>query len=157
VAWKDNSGRIFLVARSAARRFEAKPVFGAGAIASLAGGVPSTLHALARGGDPLEASLAAGTVLLPRERRRGKLLLAAMVAHLALSFGWAAVLALALPRGRRVAWSPLAGLAIAVLDLGVVGRRFPRIRALPVVPQVADHVAYALTVAVVLDRRRQGA
>jgi hypothetical protein len=79
------------------------------------------------------------------------------VAHLALSFGWAAVLAVALPRRRRVVWSPLAGLAIAALDLGLVGRRFPRIRALPVAPQVADHLAYASTVAVVLDWRLKGA
>jgi len=36
----------------------------------------------------------------------------------------------------------LAGLAIAVIDLGVVGRRFPRVRVLPLGPQLADHAAY---------------
>jgi hypothetical protein len=49
----------------------------------------------------------------------------------------------------------LAGLGIAALDLGIVGRRFPRIRALPLLPQVADHLAFALSAAAVLARRRQ--
>jgi hypothetical protein len=48
----------------------------------------------------------------------------------------------------------VAGLGIAALDLGIVGRRVPRIRALPLAPQVADHLAYTETVAVVLARRR---
>ena len=59
------------------------------------------------------------------------LLLAAVPVHLALSLGWALLLARVLPRRHTVAWATAAGLAIAALDLGVVGRRFPRIRALP--------------------------
>ncbi|MEA2155787.1 MAG: hypothetical protein QOE11_1927 [Solirubrobacteraceae bacterium] len=98
--------------------------------------------------------MAAGTLLLPREQRRLPLLIAAAVAHAALSLGWAVVLAAALPRRRAIPAAAAAGLAIAALDLGVVGRRFPRIRALAFVPQILDHVAYAVTVAAVLDRRR---
>lgn len=120
-------------------------------------GVPSTLHAVARGADVLEGTLAAGSVVLPRERRPGRLIVAAGMLHLTLSFGWALVLAFALPRRRSLAWATVAAVAIAALDLGVVGRRFPRIRALPVLPQLADHLAYAWTVAVVLDRRRAAA
>ena len=40
-----------------------------------------------------------------------------------------------------------------MIDLGVVGRRLPRIRALPLLPQVADHVAYGAAVGAVLSRR----
>jgi peptidoglycan/LPS O-acetylase OafA/YrhL len=126
----------------------------AGAVAALLSGVPSTLDALARRTNPLEASLAAGTLLLPRERRASRLLPAALAAHAALSLGWALVLAALLPRRATVAWSLPAGLLIAALDLGVVGRRFPRIRALATAPQVLDHVAYAATVGCVLSRRR---
>jgi hypothetical protein len=126
----------------------------AGAIAAVLGGAPSTLHALLTGRDPLEASLAAGTLLLPRERRPVRLLPAAAVAHVALSLGWAVVLAAVLPRRRARGAAVVTGLAIAALDLGLFGRRVARIRALPLVPQVLDHVAYALTVAVVLERRR---
>lgn len=125
----------------------------AGAWAALLSGAPSTLHALATRSGPLEATLAAGTLLLPRERRTVPLLLAAVPVHLALSFGWALVLAAVLPRRRTVGWATLAALAIAVLDLGVVGRRRPRIRALAPVPQVLDHAAYGAVVGAVLSRR----
>ena len=125
----------------------------AAAVAAVLSGAPSTLHALAHRSNPLEASLAAGTLLLPREERATRLLAAAAVAHGALSLGWAVVLAATLPRQRTLLPAAAAGLAIAALDLGVVGRRFPRIRALPLLPQVLDHVAYAVTVGVVLERR----
>jgi hypothetical protein len=126
----------------------------AGAVAAVLSGVPSTLHALATRADPIEASLAAGTLLLPREERASRLLPAALAAHGALSLGWALVLAATLPPRRTLAWSVAGGLAIAALDLGVVGRRYPRIRALPLAPQVLDHVAFAATVGCVLSRRR---
>jgi hypothetical protein len=126
----------------------------AGAVAAAVSGAPSTLHALLTGRDPLEASLAAGTLLLRGEQRPARLLPAAAVAHVALSLGWAVVLARVLPRRRAPGAAAAAGLAIATLDLGLVGRRFERIRALPLVPQALDHVAYAVTVAAVLERRR---
>ena len=94
-------------------------------------------------------------MLLPRETRRGRLAAAAVPLHLALSFGWAVVLERTLPRRHEVAAGAAAGVAIAALDLGVAGRLFPRIRALPLLPQLADHVAYGLTVGYVLARRRR--
>lgn len=127
----------------------------AGAVAAVLSGAPSTMHALATRASPLEATLAAGTLLLPRERRPLALALAALPVHVALSLGWALLLAVLLPRRRTVAWATLAGLAIAALDLGVVGRRHPRIRALPQLPQVLDHIAYGAVVGVVLSRRRR--
>lgn len=126
----------------------------AGAVAAVASGAPSTVHALVTGRSPLEASLAAGTLLLRHEQRPARLLPAALAAHGLLSLGWAWALAVLLPRRRTVEAAALAGIAIAALDLGVVGRRFPRIRALPLLPQVLDHIAYAVTVAAVLRVRR---
>jgi hypothetical protein len=117
-------------------------IVSAGAWAGLLSGLPSTLMDRR----PVETSRAAGTLLgaptLPR----------ALVAHTALSFGWAAVLAEVLPERPKLWHGAAAGLAIAALDLGIVGRRFPRIRALPPVPQVADHVAYGMLVAWALRR-----
>jgi hypothetical protein len=104
------------------------------------------------GKDPLEPTLAAGSIVLPGERRRSRLVAAAVPVHLTISVGWA----LALGRARPTAVTgALAGLGIAALDLGVAGRLFPRIRALPVLPQVADHVAYGATVGYVFVRRRR--
>ncbi|HUR86611.1 MAG TPA: hypothetical protein VMY78_14810 [Solirubrobacteraceae bacterium] len=128
-------------------------VLAAAAVAAVLSGAPSTAHALLTRGDPLEASLAAGTLLLPHEQRAPRLLAAAAVAHAALSLGWAFVLAALLPRRHATIAGAAAGIAIAALDLGVVGRRVARIRALPLAPQVLDHVAFAVTVATVLERR----
>ena len=115
-------------------------VIRAAAWAAALSGIPSTVHALATGRDPLEAALAAGSVLLPHETSRAKLAAAAVPVHLALSLGW--TLALDRARVRTARAGALAGLAIAALDLGVAGRAFPRVRALPLGPQLADHAAF---------------
>jgi hypothetical protein len=126
----------------------------AGLVAAAVSGAPSTVVTLARGEDVLMGARAAGTLLLPRERRTLPLLAAAIPVHLALSLGWAAVLDRALPRSKEPISGVLGGLAIAALDLGVIGRRLPAIRALPQGRQWADHAAYGLAVGLVLRRAR---
>ncbi|HWK25261.1 MAG TPA: hypothetical protein VNS09_01785 [Solirubrobacter sp.] len=123
-------------------------------LAGLAGaavsGVPSTVVTLLEGGDPLDGARALGRVLLPRSESTPLLLAVATPAHLALSLGWAGVLRAVLPPRREPLTGALAGLAIAALDLGVIGRRLPAIAALPQGRQWADHVAFGLTVGCVL-------
>jgi hypothetical protein len=126
----------------------------AGLVAGALAGAPSTLHALAAGRDPLEATLAAGSVLLPGESRRERLVAAAVPVHLAISLGWAVVFDRAGIRGS--GRGALAGLAIAALDLGLARRLFPRFRELPVGPQVADHVTYGAIVGSLISRRESG-
>jgi predicted acyltransferase len=132
----------------------------AGAVAGLLSGVPSTVHALVTGGDPLAAARAAGNLLLPADARPTALLAAGGLAHVVASLGWGTVLTMAV---RRTSLSPLAvglagGAAIAAVDLGLLahgpfGRRWPLIRALPVLPQVADHLAFGAIAGAVLRRR----
>ena len=58
----------------------------------------------------------------------------------------------------RAAVGVIAAIAIAWLDLGLVGHAIPRIRALEPIPQVADHVAFGIIAALALarlDRVRQ--
>ena len=126
----------------------------AGAVAAVVSGAPSTAHALLTGRDPLEATLAAGSMLLPGETRRRRLLAAAVPVHLAVSVGWGVVLARALSRRPSPVAGAGAGLLIAALDLGILGRGFPRVRALPLGPQLLDHAAFGATVAMVLSCRR---
>jgi hypothetical protein len=106
--------------------------------AAVLSGVPSTVWALASGRSVLESTRAAGTLLGRPSVVRG------VTAHLAISLGWTWVLV------RIGVRSPLtgaaAGGAIAALDLGFVGRRIPAIAALPVLPQVADHLAFGAVV-----------
>ena len=128
-----------------------RDAFAAGAWAAVLSGLPSTVHALARGRDPLEPTRAAGSILLARETRTLPLVAAAVPVHVALSLGWA--LALERLGVRGAGRGAAAGLAIAVVDLGAAGRRFPRIRELPLAPQLADHVLYGTIVGTVLARR----
>ena len=128
------------------------PTVRAAAWAALLSGAPSTLHALATGRDPLEATVAAGSILLPRETRRTRLLAAAVPVHLALSLGWAVALDRAGVRGARR--GALAGLAIGAIDLSVAAHVFPRIRRLPLLPQLADHAAYGAVAGHVLRAGR---
>jgi hypothetical protein len=126
----------------------------AGTAGALLSGVPSTAVTVLRGESLLDGAAAAGTILLPAERRTLPLVAAAVPVHLALSFGWAAVLATTLPRRATVPAGAVAGLLIAALDLEVIGRAFPAIRALPQGRQWADHVAYGLVIGAVVRRRR---
>jgi hypothetical protein len=126
----------------------------AGLAGAIAGAIPSTAVTLARRENLLESGRAAGSLLLPAERRTLPLLAAAVPVHLALSLGWAVVLERALPRGRELDGGLVGGLAIAALDLGAIGRRLPRIRSLPQGRQWADHAAYGLAVGAVLAHRR---
>jgi hypothetical protein len=142
---------------SSAERSVRDDVLAAGLAGAVLAGIPSTAWSLVRGDDVLDGARAAGAMVLPHERRRPVLLLAAVPVHLMLSVGWARVLAAALPRRAEPAWGALAGLGIAVLDLALIGRRIPAIRALPQGRQWADHLAYGATVGVVLHLRRTAA
>lgn len=113
-------------------------------VAAVLSGVPSTVHAVATGGDPLRATKAAGSMV-------GGGAASGVVVHLVVSAWWTFVLARLRVRG--VLGGAVAGLVIAALDLGVIGRRYPEIRALPRVPQVLDHVAFGV---LVVPRSRRG-
>jgi hypothetical protein len=131
-----------------------RDLFWAWLAATVLGGLPSTLLALATGGDPTEATRAAGAMLLPGERRLATLVAAAAVVHAAVSFFWAAVLAALLPSRRMVAWSLVAAALIALLDLRVIAPRFfPEVAALAFWPQFADHLMWGATVGAVLAHR----
>jgi hypothetical protein len=127
----------------------------AGLVAGLVSGAPSTVYSLAAGRDPLEATLAAGSMIHPREHRRGRLIVAAIPVHFFLSAMWGVVLAAILPRNRPWVAGTAAGLAIGAFDLILLGRFFPRIRAIPAAPQFADHVAYEIVLANCLQGSEQ--
>jgi hypothetical protein len=123
----------------------------AGATAALLSGLPSTVHAVLTGRDPLAATRAAGTLLPGRKHRPNAV--AGVVAHVAVSAFWTVVLA-AVNRRRRLGTTggAVAGLVIAALDLELVGRGLPAIRNLPRAPQWADHIAFGALVGWLLTR-----
>jgi len=129
----------------------------AGLVGAACSAIPSTAWSLAHGDDVLDGARAAGAIVLPRERRTGVLVVVAVPVHLALSLGWAGIMAAALPRRAEPALGVVAGLGIAALDLSVIGRRIPAIRVLPQGRQWADHVAFGLAVGLMLRNRRSAA
>lgn len=121
---------------------EFRDVLKASAVAGTVSGIPSTVYGLLFTQDPLEPTLAAGSLLLPYEDSRTKLIAAAVPVHTALSICWTIALSALLPRRRPMLWGAAFGAAIAALDLGFGGRVYPRIRQLPIAPQVLDHVVF---------------
>jgi hypothetical protein len=136
------------------RRREIRPPYTgrvvlAGAVAATCSGLPSTLHALATGGDLFQATRAAGT-LVPGHHSGVR---SGVAAHLAVSAGWTVVLAAADRRRRLGPFGGVAaGLLIAALDLEIVGRANPAIRALPRLPQWLDHAAFGAIVGILLPQ-----
>ena len=130
------------------------PLLTGAAVAGVLSGVPSTVAALVRGDDVLAATRAAGTLVPGRRDRPG--VLAGVAVHAVLSVLWTAVLTAVLRRVRGGAGAgALCGAAVAALDLGVLARRYPAVRALPQAPQWADHVAFGAVVGAL--HRRSGA
>jgi hypothetical protein len=98
----------------------------------------------------LDSTRAAGT-LVGRPT-----VLAGSAVHTVISLGWTLVLWRWLPERHRVPAGVVAGCAIAGLDLGLIGRRYPAIAALPKAAQIADHIAFGGVVAFVLDPAGDG-
>lgn len=121
----------------------------AGAAAATFSGLPSTVYALATGGDVLQATRAAATLVPGRRDRSG--VVAGATVHVVVSAGWITVLAaIDRRRGLGLAGGCAAGLLIGALDLEVVGRAYPAIRSLPRLPQWLDHVAFGAIAGVLL-------
>jgi len=123
-------------------------------VAGTLSGIPSTVHALATGRDPLESTRAAGTLLRPSTTNDHELLAAGAIAHAAITLAWTTVLTKTLPKTHPLAWGALAGAAIAALDLGLIARTRPRLHRLPALPQLADHVAFGMLAGYALSRDR---
>lgn len=128
-------------------QFPLRHVLYAWLAASVLSGLPSTLHALATGGDVMEATRAAALMVLPDDGTTDwslqAIFLAAGLAHGSISLFWAMLLALVLPRRGVTAWAMAASAAIALLDLGLIAPAlFPAVAALAFLPQLADHLMW---------------
>jgi hypothetical protein len=124
-------------------RFEARDLFLAWLVATVFSGLPSTLYALISGADPLEATRAAGAMLLPAATDSKTLVAAAALVHPAVSLFWTAVFGWLLPPRRVVLWAVIGSAAVALLDLLVIAPLFfPAVAALPFWPQFADHLMW---------------
>lgn len=124
-------------------------------VAATFSGLPSTLQAFieqsslrSAAGYVYDATRAVGTLVPPGRPGFGR----GMVVHLAISMLCGETLARTLPRDHPVEWGAAAGLVIGIINVGIIGRSFPAIRELPLVPQIADNVMFGMVFAVALDR-----
>ena len=124
-------------------RHRLRDLFWAWLVATVFSGLPSTLHALVTGADPLEATRAAGAMLLPDASDTGSLVAAAALVHPAVSLFWTLVFGWCLPRRHVMGWAVLAAAAVALVDLRVIAPlAFPAVARLPFWPQFADHLMW---------------
>jgi hypothetical protein len=136
-------------------RFELRDLFQAWLMATLFSGLPSTLYALATGGDPLEATRAAGAMLLPLASDTATLVAAATLVHLTVSLFWAAIFGALLPRQRITCWALIGAAAVAVFDLRVIAPLlFPAVAKLAFWPQFADHLMWGALLGATLGYRQ---
>ena len=107
----------------------------------------------------MEATRAAGAMLIPATSAERELAVAAAIVHISVSLFWTAVLVVSLPHQHIFIGSIVALALIGVLDLRVIGQLFPEIRALSFWPQFADHLAFGAVFGSVLaySRRRRSA
>ena len=135
-------------------RFGTRDLLFAWLVATVFSGLPSTLHALATGADPLEATRAAGAMILPAAADTPTLAIAAAVVHASVSLFWGAVFGWLLPRRRVALWAVAGSAAVALIDLRVIAPPlFPSIAALPFWPQFADHLMWGALLGGTLQAR----
>ena len=126
-------------------------------LAATFSGVPSTLHALIKQRSLRSAAVyvydttrAVGTLVPPGRPGFSR----GVVVHLAISMLCGETLARTLPRDHCAEWGAAAGFVIGVINVGVIGKSFPAIHGLPLLPQLADNVMFGTVFAVVLDTNR---
>jgi hypothetical protein len=130
-------------------------VLEAAVVAGIVSGLPSTAEVLVR----TRSIRAAGNYVFDATARIGVLvppfrpgLVRGAVAHAALSLLVAEAMGETLPSQRSVAWGGAAGLIVGVVTVGMIGRRIPAIRELPLGPQLADNATFGLVFAAIADR-----
>lgn len=122
--------------------FPPRNLLAAWLVATIFSGAPSTLHALVSGGDPWEATFAAGRMLVDSASPLA-LFAAAAVVHPVVSAFWTAVAALVLPARHTTLWAMAFAAAVGLLDLRLIAPRwFPEVAALAFWPQMADHLMW---------------
>ena len=139
-------------------RFPPSDLAWAWMIATVFSGLPSTVHALLTGADPLEATRAAGAMLVPASASTRTLVAAAAVVHPAVSMFWTAVFGLLLPRRQVMLWAVVGAAVVALIDLLVIAPlAFPSVARLPFAPQFADHLMWGALLGGVLQFRSRRA
>jgi hypothetical protein len=116
-------------------------------LAGFAGGIPSTLYAIASGGDWLESMNAVAAIVNAENPSIVWRVSVAAAIHFTISFVFASTLLAILPHRRTLLWASACGAVIAVIDLLLLAPiLFHEIAAPSFWPQLADHVVWGVVV-----------
>jgi hypothetical protein len=133
----------------------ARDLFYAWLTATLFSGAPSTIYALLTDTDPLEATRAAGAMLVPLDSSPLQLFAAAVLVHAVVSAFWALLFGFMLPRRHIALWAVIASAAVALVDLRLIAPLlFPSVAALAFWPQFADHLMWGACLGLTLQLRQ---
>ena len=123
-------------------------------IAAFLSGIPSTALAYFTGKDMMEATRAAGAMLIAPDSSTSSLVLAATVVHGTLTFFWASILTLFVPREHAVSYSCIVMILVGIVNLCIIAPLFfPSVVALSFWPQMMDHAALGFCFGIVLRWR----
>jgi hypothetical protein len=104
--------------------------------------------------DVLEATRAAGAMLIRPDAPLAALIAAAALVHAVVSFFWASVLRFLLPPCHIAVWAMAWSAGVALLDLRVIAPIFfGSVASLPFWPQFADHLMWGACLGVTLQLR----
>ena len=99
----------------------------------------------------MEATRAAGAMLIAADSSVSHLLLAATLVHGSLTFFWASVLTLYAPREHAIICSTAVMVLVGFINLGIIAPLFfPSVVALEFWPQMMDHAALGFCYGAVL-------
>lgn len=122
----------------------------AGAVGGVAGWVASALH-----GDLPAAARAAGSIVLPERAAPATLAAVGVLTHSAVAMNWGVVMSRFLNRQRPTTHGVAVGVGLFAFQYWLFGRCYPRIRSLPAVVQLADHLLYGAVTGAALSRLRR--
>lgn len=138
---------------STTRRRSRRRILEATIAASLLSAAPSVLFSVHRDGVSgawqygLRATRAIATLVPPGRPN----VIVGAATHFGISAAFGQALGRCLPHRRSALWGAAAGAGMGLVGVGVLGRRFVAIRALPFSPQLADNVAFGIIFALVAD------
>ncbi len=120
----------------------ARVAVGAGLVAASLSGAPSAVAWAAGRLDALDATRRIGRAFFGRDS-----LLLGGLGHAGLSLAWAAAAPALARRRPPLVWGAAYGVAIYLVDFKLIGpRRFPELAELDSPVQLADHLAYGVSV-----------
>jgi len=122
-----------------------KQIIAAGIIGILLSSIPSTIYYRVTSQNILEPFLSIGLIFIDLSHFYLLILISAAL-HFLISLFWSMVLKFIIPNKKQLLFGMFTGIAIALIDLIIIGSHIPGIANLEFFPLLADHVLWGIIV-----------